>query len=188
MRALTFIRDIVKMLDVQPDKVRVSVFAFSHHTEEHITFNSYSDKSDLLAKIMQTRYIGWSTNTARAIDDLRNYQLIHRRWKLAACKYVGVVITDGKSRAPDETREAAYKAKNIAGIDMWAVGVGSSVDAKELDNIATKKFWALNSTSYTNLQYMAAHVRCRIFNETKTKDPNNLYSDKNRKDDYVECS
>ena len=68
-----------------------------------------------------------------------------------------IVVTDGESDNIQETTDAAVEAKRL-GYTMYAVGIGSSVDATELnaiasslDNVLTAADFSTLSAQFTNL-------------------------------------
>lgn len=49
---------------------------------------------------------------------------------------IGIIITDGQSNSPDQTRDQAQQVRN-AGITLFSVGIGRGVSIPELNAMAT---------------------------------------------------
>lgn len=72
---------------------------------------------------------------------------------------IAIVITDGNSVHPPETLQAANEARQ-ENIGLIAVGVGSSVNLQELQNIASDPdaSHVFQATSYEQLQALTTSV------------------------------
>lgn len=63
---------------------------------------------------------------------------------------VGIVITDGRSKKPAATQTAAAAARK-AGLNMFAVGVGFSINTTELNGIASSRGNVLKLNDFDEL-------------------------------------
>ena len=74
---------------------------------------------------------------------------------------IAIVITDGKQTTTGNyTRlSVASEGLKMSEVTVYAVGVGSSVDRDELEEIATRPEYVLTSSSFRALQTIAPQIR-----------------------------
>ncbi len=134
-----FVYDTVNGFDIGPEDTRVGVISFSSDARFHFYLNTYHFKSSLLSAVNSISYTGGGTDTAAALNLLRisGYTSSHGARPLSqAIPRVAVVVTDGRSNSYTATvTEAGYV--HAAGIQVFAVGVGSNVNDGELQAMAS---------------------------------------------------
>ncbi|XP_041363645.1 uncharacterized protein LOC121379208 [Gigantopelta aegis] len=131
---LKFVSQVVEYLDIGSDRVRVGAAIFSTRYVPQIRLDSFYDKASLQGAILNIPYLSGETYTDIAIKAMREEGLADVRRDVVK---IGVVLTDGRSHymAKTVSESAATKA---SGVVMFAVGIGSSVDRRELAAIASE--------------------------------------------------
>ena len=133
---LQFLINIVQSLRIGPDAIRVGVVSYSGRSTVNFVLDEHTTKRDLVNAIRNIPYIGDSTNTAAAIEDMRT-KVFTLPGDRANVQNIGMVITDGASNIdPHLTVPNAGKAKKD-GIIMLAVGITNEVNVTELAGISS---------------------------------------------------
>ncbi len=133
-----FVYDTVNGFDIGPEDTRVGVISYSGDARFHFYLNTYDFKPSLLSAVNDISYTGGGTDTAEALNLLRisGYTFSHGARPLSqAIPRVAVVVTDGHSSYTATVTAAGYV--HAAGIQVFAVGVGSNVNNGELQAIAS---------------------------------------------------
>ena len=163
-----FVYDTVNAFDIGLDDTQVGVISYSSSATARFYLNNYHDKSTLLSAINNLPYNGGGTNTAGAIDLLRQSgftSLNGGRPESQAIPRVGVVITDGYSNSYSATVTAAQSAHDDD-IILFAVGIGTNVNNNELDAIASDLSYVSNLDGFDSTQFAA--LQTTITNEACT--------------------
>ena len=131
------IENIVTPLTISRRGTRVAVIQFSTDVSLLFNLNAHEDKDSLLEAIRNIRYIGGFTDTAEALRLLRTSTLN----ELLGVRPVegipvAILITDGQSNNPVDTRRQALALHNTTEFEVFAVGIGNDVHRNELMNIA----------------------------------------------------
>lgn len=135
-RQLRFLKDMVGVLDVSPQHTHVGVLTFGTEIRRQFHLTDYVTQDDVINAIGHVRQSQGNTNTAGALHALRRHMFSSAHARTGVAK-VGIVITDGRSDNQHATAKQAAKAR-AAGIQLFAIGVGSGVDTKELYAIASQ--------------------------------------------------
>lgn len=133
---IQFVRDVVDIFDIGPEKMRVGAIAFSDDVHPQFDLGSNSDKESLLAAVDKIQNYGGGTHTDKALKYLRKVALSDDNVRPGVPK-IGIVLTDGLSNNPERTKEEAYLARE-EGIIMFVVGIGWGVDESELGAIGSE--------------------------------------------------
>ena len=163
-----FVYDTVNGFDIGPDDTQVGVISYSTSATARFYLNSYHDKSSLLTAINNLPYRGGSTNTAAAINLLRQSGFTSSnggRPESQAIPRVGVIITDGNSNSYSTTVTAAQNAHD-SDITLFSVGIGSNVNNNELNAIASDSSYVSTITGFDSSQFEA--LQTTITNEACT--------------------
>ncbi|CAI9741682.1 Hypothetical predicted protein [Octopus vulgaris] len=115
-----FLKNIVRNLDIGPDKTRVAVIRFS--TNPHVSFSlsAHTTNSAVRKAIDDITYTGGHTYTDEALDLARTSVFTNTRKSVAA--KVLVLVTDGHSESETKTVAAAQKLKDD-GVTIFTIGV-----------------------------------------------------------------
>lgn len=135
-KMLQFVKNMVNGFDVGKDSVRIGVASFSNQPVQHFSLNTYFNQSQIIDAINKLPYYQGSTNTAAALSLLRSSVFTAASGDRPTAPNIAIVITDGQSNDPLSTAAQA-KALRQSGTILFSIGVGSGVNAKELNNMAS---------------------------------------------------
>ena len=151
--ALKFVANIVRVLTIGPDDVRVAFVVFASNVTVEWGLAQYQDKASLVDAIDNVRIRGGNTNLNGAL--YLTWSQVYREARPNANK-VTIILTDGIDNEPEFstplTIQNASRCKND-GIRLIAVGVTNSTNEQRLMQIASSQsdfypvgdFNALNS-------------------------------------------
>ncbi|KAK3095137.1 hypothetical protein FSP39_010705 [Pinctada imbricata] len=163
-----FVDQTLQRLEVEEQYARIGVIVFGTFPEEIIELNSTYNKALLSAKIVTIPHPKSGTGTARALERMRQMFTTNGR---NGVKRVGVVITDGKSVSPTDTKNQSNLAKT-EGIEMIAIGFGDNVFRPELQQIASSEALVFNSTDFNALLNSVVDaltgIVCQVITTTTT--------------------
>ena len=73
---------------------------------------------------------------------------------------MAVVITDGKQTTTGQYTRLAVASRGIKrkGVTVFVVGIGSSVDQTELEEIASERLNVFTSASFNDLQDLSSEI------------------------------
>ncbi|KAL3865446.1 hypothetical protein ACJMK2_042835 [Sinanodonta woodiana] len=134
-KQLSFVRDLIHIFDISEDKTRVGVITFSDYVKPEITLESKQDKAVLVERVSNITFLMGRTDTAMALRFVREQGFspdVARR----EVAHIMLVFTDGLSKNPRLTAHEAALARK-AGIYLFAIGIGESVEREELRDIAS---------------------------------------------------
>ena len=161
-----FVQDISNSYDIGPDAVRIGVLTYASSYTFDFYLKTYSTKTDVLNAVDNIVYSGGSTNTAGALDAIRNYGFTEAngaRPSSQGIPRITIVITDGKSKSFSATVTAAQQLHS-AGIIVFAVGIAGA-NLVELDAIASDPAYVSFISSFdanllANLQVTISNEAC----------------------------
>ena len=132
---LDFLVSIVNDLNIGSNAIRVGVVSYSGLSKVNFLLDEYTTRSDLVDAIQRIPYIGDSTNTAAAIEDMRT-KVFTQRGDRPNVPNMGIVITDGESNIDARNTIPNAQRARRDGIIMFAVGITEQVNKTELRGIS----------------------------------------------------
>ena len=138
------ITDLISRLDVERDQIWFGLVLYSSNITEVIELEN--DKNKLLQRISLLEHAQMGTNTALGVQTMDAILKSGR----AGVPKMGVVITDGLSKDPAATHDAAVQAI-ASGVRMFSVGIGKLVHFGELGGLASGPGYTLNFTDFDEL-------------------------------------
>ncbi|KAL8582333.1 hypothetical protein ACOMHN_037090 [Nucella lapillus] len=157
---LQFVSQVVTRFDVSRDDIRVGALSFSDNYQVGFDLDRFRSKGEVLASISERTlpYRTGTTNTHMAINYVRQDNAFRQD-----ITKVMVVITDGGSRSPAATRQAADLARD-AGFHMVVVGVGQYREESEWRYIASDpdNDYVFNITNFNFLDAIVDSLPRRI--------------------------
>jgi uncharacterized protein YegL len=138
----TFIKEVVKNLNISPLRDRVSIMTFS--SPEHIylinDYFTFTHKQPLLDRIDEIQFFKGSTDTGLALESFRLRGLQRDHGSRLGDKNVNSIlylITDGMANGNINPIEESQKIRAM-GVIMAVVAIGDSVSEKQIKKIASK--------------------------------------------------
>ena len=161
-----FARDIANSFTIGPNDVQIGLLSYASSYTFRFYLNTYSTKTSLLNAISSIPYNSGGTNTAGALNAVRQYGFTASagaRPSSQGIPRVVIVVTDGESNSFSATVSAA-NALHSAGIISFAVGI-SGADVTELNAIASQPSYVsfistFNSAQLANLQQTISSEAC----------------------------
>ncbi|KAM4580679.1 collagen alpha-6(VI) chain-like isoform 1-T2 [Odontesthes bonariensis] len=148
----TFIRSLIKNLDVGSDRVRVGLAQYSDEPHREFLLKDHTDRKSLLNAVEQIPFRTGGTQTGKALDFIHEHYFTKEAGSRAGERVpqVAVVLTDGESF---DDVEAPARRLRQHGVMVFGIGVGE-YNRKQLESIANhppERF--LNTTgSFQTLQ------------------------------------
>ncbi|XP_023137697.2 collagen alpha-6(VI) chain-like isoform X2 [Amphiprion ocellaris] len=146
----TFLSNIIRGLDIGPNKVRIGLAQFSDDTYQEFLLNDHMNRPSLLNAVRQVPHRKGGTQTGKALEFLLKQYFTKQAGSRADQRVpqIAVVITDGDST--DDVSEPARKLRNH-GVLLFSIGVGQ-INQKELNKIASVPRFRLTIDSFDALQ------------------------------------
>lgn len=161
-----FARNISDSFTIGPNDVQIGLLSYASSSTFRFYLNTYSTKTSLLNAISNIPYLGGGTDTADALNTIRQSGFTTSagaRPSSQGIPRVAIVVTDGYSNSFSLTVAAANALHN-AGIIAFAVGI-SGANQAELNAIASQPSYAsfissFNSALLANLQQTIISEAC----------------------------
>jgi len=134
---LGFAASIVEEFQISPELTRVGVMKFSDEPDIVFHLYNYTDVDSVVAAVRVLEIDGGDTNIAAALEAARTEMLIEERGARNGVRQLIFLITDGVANIDPEHSQIEARLTKDAGIEIFAVGVTTLVDAQELIMIAS---------------------------------------------------
>nr|KAG5712505.1 hypothetical protein BaRGS_011479 [Batillaria attramentaria] len=121
---LHFAADIVDVMNVSSEVVRVADVVYSNTVQVEFDFDDYTDADDLKSRLLNTYKLDSTTNTHLALDEAAAILNDTARGARLGVKKVAVLVTDGRSNDYSSTLASAQGLKD-QGVTVFAIGVGN---------------------------------------------------------------
>ncbi|XP_078580606.1 uncharacterized protein LOC144864418 isoform X3 [Branchiostoma floridae x Branchiostoma japonicum] len=157
-----FTQDVIRSFNVSTSATRVGVVQFSDTVRTEFFLNTFQTKSQVLQAVDSLGYLQGNTLTGAAIDFVRTSTFSTPAGNRAGQPDFLIVVTDGLSQ--DNVAVPAQTARNN-GISIFAVGIGSEVDADTLLQIAGTPSRTLQINDFAglvNAEEQLASIVCNI--------------------------
>ncbi|RXN21390.1 integrin alpha-2-like protein [Labeo rohita] len=166
-----FLIELLKNLDIGPDKTRVSIMQYSEDLSFLYHFSSDQNKEKVLSEASDIKQkTGIETNTFAALDNVRRTAFLPENGGRPGATKVLVVVTDGESADGDKGQEVIERC-NRDGIIRFGIAIlKQSANIKkfieEIELIASTptENYMFNVSSEQALINIAGTLGDRIFN------------------------
>ncbi|KAH9509841.1 hypothetical protein Btru_045385 [Bulinus truncatus] len=167
-KQLLFTANLTKSFRVGANDVRFGALTFGTSVQKLFDLGTYNDHTSLEQAILRASYLSSSTNTGAALSYITSNNMFSTAagGRDTAPKII-IVLTDGQSTSPTDTRVQAGHIKD-RGIHMMSIGVGSQVDQQELVVLSSHPLNIFLAASYEvlhRLQEEVANRTCEIPSE-----------------------
>ena len=142
----TAILSLLDELTLGEDNVKFGLVLYSSNITTVIALSS--DKKQIRTEIATLMHSRQGTNTHLGINQMN---LMFAQQGRKGVPKVGIVITDGISKDPEETATEAATAKSN-NINMYAVGITKHIDMTELKKIASSDDKAISLKTFNQLK------------------------------------
>ncbi|GAB1600178.1 protein PIF-like [Argonauta hians] len=166
-KSRNFARGLIDSFNIGMDTMHVGMMVYSSGIGDVVDLQQFRSKETLKTLASGLRHPKDGTNTANGIREMT--KMMEREARPGAAR-VAVILTDGRSRYPNETIEEAQKAKS-AGIVMITVGVGHAISRDELAQIATSEREVIDVSDFSSLQGVVGILEkllCKVIITTTT--------------------
>ncbi|CAG5119178.1 unnamed protein product, partial [Candidula unifasciata] len=154
-----FVSYLINSIDVGVDSIHVGIVVYGSDIGDVVPLQPFKDKNQL--KSAATGLIQppvGRTNTALGLQKVREMFNTHGRLQVP---HIVIVITDGMSSNPSETRDQAIMAKR-EGITIFVVGVGDRVLRQEVEEMASSPQSLFDAPDFKFLVGMVQLLRDNI--------------------------
>ncbi|XP_063397842.1 cartilage matrix protein-like [Mytilus trossulus] len=132
---LKFVQDVINIFTIGKNDVQVGVDIYANSASTRIRLNSYQSKTQLMDAVKSISYTNGGTATNRAIHHLISSSFSSSHGSRVGVPKIGIILTDGRSNSQYSTIAAANAARR-KGIELFTIGIGSSVNTIELKGVA----------------------------------------------------
>ncbi|XP_046571856.1 collagen alpha-4(VI) chain-like [Haliotis rubra] len=150
-KQVTFVQNFVDQFDVSSTAVQFSIVVYATDVFPQFDLDKYASKAALLAAIKNVNYHSGITYTDKALSYVYQTTLTAAHGARPSAAKIVIVITDGQSTNRANTVQQANNLHQ-AGVEVMAIGIGSSANQQELANIATDTKHVFSVTNFDSLK------------------------------------
>lgn len=151
------------MFTIGKNNIQIGVTTFSEKVHHQFYMNSYFEKNELLAAIRRIPYSQGGTYTELALKWVREKAFTSQSGDRENAGNILIVMTDGKSNNATKTKIEADKLHQ-AGIQVFAIGIGTGIKGFELENIASDSenvFTVIGFDALSTIQSKLKQTTCK---------------------------
>jgi Mg-chelatase subunit ChlD len=165
---LNFVVDITSKFTLGPDDIQFGAVIFSTDPVKLFDLKDFNSLSALNSAVLSAAHLNSGTDTAKAINFVREQQMFSKfaGGRDNATKVV-VILTDGRSNSINDTVLAAQRLKST-GVKFIVIGIGSEVYEEELNQLASDVDSIFLVPGFDALKQLNSSVSRQICN---VKDP-----------------
>ncbi|VDI02352.1 Hypothetical predicted protein [Mytilus galloprovincialis] len=160
-KTLHFVTGVIDYLQVSPSETQVGALKFSDKPEMQFHLTDYTDKQEAASAVSRIKWKGGNTYLDKALRMLRTEGLNKAYGSRDDVPQIAVIITDGVSTNPYETKKELAKLHSLNYL-LFAIGVGPYRDPAELARIANDPDNVFEVESPNGLQAIRESLVTRI--------------------------
>ncbi|CAH3124523.1 unnamed protein product [Pocillopora meandrina] len=148
-----FVKAVANTFIIGSGKTLATLILYGDTATTAIRFSDHANNADFDAAVDVLPYLGGETRIDKALQLASTELLTERSGARVGVAKVVILVTDGRrSRAPDGVElQKAAKPVLSAGVRLFAVGIGTEVDEKELQLIVDRRDDVILVPSYNGL-------------------------------------
>lgn len=133
-----FAADIVRQLDVHPNRTRVGLIYWSDSAFVAFHLNQYPTRQDVIQAITYAPYLGGKTNTAAGLQLLRETAFQEATGDRSYAKNIAILVANQESTVDQKATVAEAIKCRLAGIKMMVVRIENRLqNSIEMETIAS---------------------------------------------------
>ncbi|XP_029769686.1 collagen alpha-6(VI) chain-like, partial [Terrapene carolina triunguis] len=146
-----FLKEVIKMFNIGPNKVRFGAVQFSHDKRLEFELDEYSKTNDLERGIDNIRQIYGDTHIGEALTFMQPLFKRAREQRAGRVPCYLIVLTDGESH--DSVKEPAERLRNET-VNIYAIGVKGANEAQlhEIAGSKSRTFFVQEFDSLKNIK------------------------------------
>ncbi|XP_065439672.1 collagen alpha-6(VI) chain isoform X2 [Chrysemys picta bellii] len=146
-----FLKEVIKMFNIGPNKVRFGAVQFSHHKRLEFELDEYSNTNDLERAIDNIRQIYGDTHIGEALTFMQPLFKRAREQRAGRVACYLIVLTDGESH--DSVKEPAERLRNEK-VNIYAIGIKGANEAQlhEIAGSKSRTFFVQEFDSLKNIK------------------------------------
>ncbi|XP_020626967.1 collagen alpha-1(XIV) chain-like [Orbicella faveolata] len=144
----TFINEVIDCFHISPTDTNVGVVSFSSSARTEISFTSRQNVEIIKSIVRKMDYDGGSTRMDLGLKETREVLFSKQGERRKNMPDVLLAITDGKSNQGYEQQSKQLKDD---GVVIFALGIGSKVDAAELKALASDESHVFRFASFREM-------------------------------------
>nr|XP_005278719.1 collagen alpha-6(VI) chain-like isoform X1 [Chrysemys picta bellii] len=146
-----FLKEVIKMFNIGPNKVRFGAVQFSHDKRLEFELDEYSKTNDLETAIDNIRQIYGDTHIGEALTFMQPLFKRAREQRAGRVPCYLIVLTDGESH--DSVKEPAERLRNEK-VNIYAIGVKDANEAQlhEIAGSKSRTFFVQEFDSLKNIK------------------------------------
>ncbi|ESO94583.1 hypothetical protein LOTGIDRAFT_118058 [Lottia gigantea] len=177
-----FVQKVVDSLTIGPNNIQIGLVTFGTRIKPYFQLKDHKDKRSVLTAIQSVYALGEGTNTGATLKYIREEMFKRENGGRKWADKIVILITDGVSRDRKETMMEGSLSR-LDDIEIFTIGVGYSVDAMELDVIASKpkekhQFLVENYKSLHHIRHSFTATTCKVSDlkiNSKNQNPSKQY-------------
>ncbi|XP_031557914.1 lymphocyte antigen 75-like [Actinia tenebrosa] len=163
LQAKRFVKAMISRFDVSPRKAHVAVIRYSTEAKLMFRLDQYFSAESLARAVDNIAYIQGGTRTHVALKIARESLFTVEGGARPMISKFMILLTDGAS---ENSKLVAHEARKLkkTGVYVVAVGIGPSVNRRELITIASTPDDVINVRSFESLLERVTEIRARVCN------------------------
>lgn len=160
-KQMDFLVSFIKDAIIGQKNTQIGVVTFSTGVVNRIYLNQYQKRRGLLDAVKAIQRYHGDTYTDKGLRYITGAGFAAEHGGRPGVPHIVIVITDGQSTRPIETKSAAKEMHN-AGITVFAIGVGSAIDPDELKTISGDQSRVYEVISYDALKNIESALFSKV--------------------------
>ncbi|GAB1601230.1 collagen alpha-4(VI) chain-like [Argonauta hians] len=160
-KQIDFIVNFVKDTVVGRNSTQIGMVSFSTNVVNRFNLRAKPSRAAVISSLQHLKQLHGDTYTAKALEYVRTQGFSTSNGGRPNVPHIIIVITDGQSTTPHETRKEAAKLAQD-NIIAFTIGVGKRVDLNELKSIAGDDSRVFEVANYDTLHTIEKKLFAKV--------------------------